>query len=521
MKAYPVISVICYCVIFYACQKTPINKSPFYNILSYGAKGDSVTLNTKAIQNAIDDATIAGGGIVLVPPGKYVTGTIFLKDNVILEIMAGATLFGSANIQDYTEMSWGHNKDRQPYHLIMAYQVENVEIRGGGLIDGNGPAFWKDYDAVKDPQWVMAKALKVSPMLEIQECKNVSIKDVELKTGGGWTVHLYDSKEIQIQGIRLINNLFAPNGDGIDITGCEDVTISDCIIKTCDDAICLKTTFDSKECKRITVTNNVIECSCVALKIGNETFRDISQVTFSNNIIYHSSRALGIYAESAGKVEDIIVSNTVYDSKSPLIYNRPIHISLMKRKEASGAAGNATFKPEVKLVDDEKKEPSLRNVMINNFIAKTEGRILITAEPNRMIENLTLRDITMEYPWIEDPVPNIEKAMSGQFSPMNPNAKKAKAAVVIENVNQLFIDNLNIHWPLTDTIPADWKFPKRIANGTLEPFYPNYDKVRQTEMSAIWGSNIQNGYIRAPFASASSAIMPRYDLINSNIKVID
>ena len=80
MKAYPVIFISCFCYLFYACQQAPINKSPFYNILSYGAKGDSLTLNTKAIQNAIDDATKAGGGIVLVPPGKYVTGTIFLKE---------------------------------------------------------------------------------------------------------------------------------------------------------------------------------------------------------------------------------------------------------------------------------------------------------------------------------------------------------------------------------------------------------------------------------------------------------
>ena len=505
---------------FLACQSNN-KKTHLYNIVEYGAVGDSSTLNTKAVQAAVDAATEAGGGVVLVPPGKFVTGTIFLKDNVVLEVMAGATLFGSPNIEDYTKMTWGHNKDRQPYHLIMVYQAENVEIRGGGLIDGNGPAFWKDYDASKDPQWVMAKELKVSPMLEVQESKNVRIKDVELKTGGGWTVHLYDSQEIQIQGIRLINNLFAPNGDGIDITGCEDVTISDCIIKTCDDAVCLKTTFDSKECKRVTVANNVIECSCVALKIGNESFRDISQVTFSNNIIYHSSRALGIYAESAGKVEDIVVSNTVYDSKSPLIYNRPIHISLMKRKEPSGAVGNATHKPDVQLVDDGGREPYLRNVLISNFIAKTEGRILVTAEPGRMIENLTLRDISIDYPWIEDPVPNIPKAMSGQFSPMNPDAKKARAAVVLENVEALVIDNLNIRWPETDTVPADWQFPKRIANGTLEPFFPDYSKARQCEMSAIWARNIQKGYIRAPFAEASADVMPRYQIENSNLKVID
>ncbi|NRB47185.1 MAG: right-handed parallel beta-helix repeat-containing protein [Saprospiraceae bacterium] len=505
-----------------SCSNTAGSRSRAgqYSVLDFGAKPDSTTLNTAALQNAIDQAYADGGGIVLVPPGVYKTGTLFLKNNITLEVMAGATLLGSAHIEDYQEMSWGHNKDRQPYHLIMGLNAKNIEIRGGGTIDGNGPAFWKDYDPSKDPQWIMAKERKVSPMLEIQNCEDVRIKDVELKTGGGWTVHLYDSKQIQIQGIRLINNLFAPNGDGIDITGCEDVTISDCIIKTCDDAVCLKTTFDSKECKKITVANNVIECSCVALKVGNESFRDISQVTFTNNVIYNSSRALGIYAESAGKVEDIVFSNTIYDSKSPFIYNRPIHISLMKRTGPSGATGNATHKPEVVLQDDGGREPVLRNIMINNFIGKTEGRILITAEPGRMIENLSLRDIQLDYPWIEDPEPNIERAKSSQFSPMNPNAKKAKAAMVVENVKNLVVENFHVNWPTTDEVPEDWRFPKRIANGTLDAFYPDYTKARQTELSAIWARNIQGGYIRAPLLQSSDSSMPTFDIKDAKLKML-
>ncbi|MEL7118986.1 MAG: glycosyl hydrolase family 28 protein [Bacteroidota bacterium] len=522
-KNLSLLLLISYCsIVLFTCSCNSIKQDTgiYYNILDYGAQSDSTSINTSAIQKAIDQASANGGGIVIVPPGIYKTGTLFLKDNTTLEIMSGATILGSANIEDYTQMTWGHNKDRQPYHLVMGFNAKNIEIRGGGTIDGNGPAFWKDYDPTKDPQWIMAKELKVSPMLEIQNCENVRIKDIELKTGGGWTVHLYDSKQVQIQGIRLINNLFAPNGDGIDITGGADITISDCIIKTCDDAVCLKTTFDSGTCKRVTVANNVIECSCVALKIGNESFRDIAQVTFTNNVIYNSSRAFGLYAESAGKVEDVLISNTIYDSKSPFIYNRPIHISLMKREGPSGAAGNATHKPEVVLQDDEGREPVLRNIMISNFIGKTEGRILITAEPDRMIENLTLRDIQLDYPWIEDPVPNIERAKSGQFSPMNPNAKKAKAAMVIENVQNLVVENFHINWPTTDEVPADWRFPKRIANGTLDSFYPDYSRARQTELSAIWGRNIQGGYIRAPLVQSSDASMPTLDIQNSKLKIL-
>lgn len=96
--------------------------------------------------------------------------------------------------------------------------------------NGNGPAFWQDFDPAEDPQWKMAKPLKISPMVEIQECQDVRIKDVLLLTGGGWTLHLYDSDRIQVQGVKIINDLYAPNGDGIDVSGCHDVTISGCIM---------------------------------------------------------------------------------------------------------------------------------------------------------------------------------------------------------------------------------------------------------------------------------------------------
>ena len=531
----PALALLLFCFAFSSCQKADndhangnnqnndnreSNREPnVYYVTDFGAKADTSFLSTAAIQKALDAATEAGGGKVVVTPGTYKIGTIVLKSNTTLEIMSGATLLGSPNLDDYIEMEWGHNKDRQPYHLITARDAENVEISGGGIIDGNGPAFWLDYDPANDPQWVKAKDLKVSPMAEIKNCKNVRIKDVEMRTGGGWTLHLYDSDHVQVQGVRILNNVFAPNGDGIDITGCFDVTISDCIIKTCDDAICLKTTVDSRECKRVVVSNNVIECLCAALKIGNETFRDISQVTFSNNIVYNSSRAFAIYAESAGTIEDITVNNLICDTKAPLIYNRPIHLSLYLPEPGAGGRNGDWMHKEQKQWDYEGREPRLRNISISNVISKTEGRILIAAEEGRYIENLTLRDITMTYPFIEDPRPNVEKAKSSQFSPMNPDAKVARAALVAENVKNMVVDNMTINWPLTNTIPRDWQHKKRIANGTFDEFELNYSAARQTEFSAIWGRGLVGGYINTPESKASDKSMPRFDIKNSSIAV--
>lgn len=487
-------------------------------IRELGAVGDGVFLNTKIIQSALDKAHQQGGGKVIVEPGIYKTGTLMVPSRVHLEIMAGATLSGSPNLADYTPLKWGHNKDRQPWHLIVIKEASDVQISGLGIIDGNGPAFWKPRNEKDDPQWIMAKDQKISPMMEVWNSRNIDISGVTLTTGGGWTLHLYDSDQVRVSGIKILNNLFAPNGDGIDISGCKDVVISDCIIKTCDDAICLKTMGDSRECERVAVTNCVIECSCAALKIGNESFRDIRQVTFSNCIITNSNRALGIYAEGAGVISDILVSNIVCDTKAPFLYNRPIHISLFQRVSKEGGIYGGEIEATNKYYDAEGRQAQLRNVTIQNFTARTDGRILITAEPGRKIENLTLRDIRLEYPFIEDPVPCVDTIRSWQFSPMNKDARKARAAMVVENVDNFVVDNFQVSWPKTETPPKEWQIPKRIANGTLDFFYPIYTHARQCEMHAFWGRGIQNGYYFAPLAKSTHPSIP--DVFTENTQWI-
>jgi len=518
MKRYLIYYLtIVYSISFWSCQPS-LQRPNVYLITDFGASKDTTVAQTKYIQLAIDEAFHSGGGCVIIPPGVYVTGTLKLKSNVTLEVLAGAELRGSSDLADYTPMLWGHNVDRQPYHLILADSAENIEIRGQGVINGNGPAFWEPHNPANNPQWIKAKQKKVSPMVEIHACKNVIIKDITLKTGGGWTLHLFNSDAITISGAKILNHLFSPNGDGIDISGCFDVAIQNCIIKTCDDAICLKTMGDTRECKRITVTNCIIECSCAALKIGNESFRNISQVTFSNCVVYNSSRAIGLYAEGGGTVEDVIISNIVCDSKTPLLYNRPIHISLLERKEKGGGIYGSMNLNDSSVFDNKGRQPKLRNILISNIIAKSEGRILITAEPGRMIENLTLRDIQMIYPFIEDPEPNVDKIKSAQFSPMNPDAKKARAAMVVENVKNLVVDNFSIQWP-TDSIPEDWKFPVRIANGTFDTFQSDYSKIRPCEFHAMWLKNVQGGYIDAPMAFPSSGNMKKVESIGSQITI--
>ncbi|MBC8035094.1 MAG: right-handed parallel beta-helix repeat-containing protein [Chitinophagaceae bacterium] len=480
------------------------------SILSFGAKGDGKTLATKSIQKAIDQVAAKGGGKVIIPaPGVFMSGTIHLRSNINLEVEAGATLLGSPNIKDYDSVTWGHNIDRQPYHLLFADSASNLMISGKGTIDGNGQAFWKEWE--KDdkgqmviPRWLLAKPRKVSPLIEIYRCFNVSIQDITIRTGGGWNLHLYNSDVVKVRGINIDNNIYSPNSDGIDITGCNDVIVSDCYIKTCDDAICLKTTKDSRSCNRITVNNCILETLCVGLKMGcNESNKDMTDITFSNCIINKSSRAIGIYVKDGAVYDRITISNIVSNTNAPLIFNRPIQIM-------------------VNGLQPDSKPGIIRNVLISNFVCETEGRILLTSYEGGLIENIQLQNITLRYPMIEDPLPMVAGSGSAQFPKIkeHPEAVGARAAIVAENIRNLVIENLNIQWPQTDTTPLLWAHPERIENGSARIHRMNYDKARQTEFSVFWGNKIQGGYLSNRLASSSSQGISKYEIRNSSIEVI-
>jgi len=484
---------------FIACKNSNDNT---YLITNFGAKGDSLTLNTKAIQSAIDEAYENGGGRVIVPsPGKFISGTIRLKDNITFEIQAGASLIGSDTISDYIPYQWENfNKDVTPYHLIIAKDANNVTLEGRGTINGRGWHFWEYTDV--QPRWMNNRVDRPSPMVSFENCTNAKIRDVFLTNSAGWTVHLLHCNHVEVNGIRIVNNLFGPNNDGIDINGSTNIIISNCYIKTCDDAICVKAY--EKEAYNIVATNNILQTLCVALKI-DENFKKIHNIAFNNCIITKSSRGLAIYAVHGGDIENVVVDNIICDTNAPLVLNRPIQISAWDRKEGDSILFGGF----------------IRNVTISNFIATTEGRILITSNQGKKVENVTLRDIKIKYPFIENPLLYTPTIQSGQFKGMETEAKNALAAVVASNLKNFVIDGLQIDWPHSGSVPDEWKFPERLENGNKELIHrPDYSFVKQNEFSALKLIGCEGGYVFAPLASSSNISLPQFVIENSTIKII-
>ena len=395
------------------------------DIQELGAIGDGKTLCTQAIQAAIDIATAPeGGGHVRIPAGVFLIGTLHLRSNLWLELLPGAVLLGSPRIEDYEALpvEKGGNKDLQPFHLFVAHGCKNLRISGSGRLDGNGPAFWHPEPHASGWFWELNQ--RPSPMIEISDCRHVRWEDVEIANSPGWTLHFKRCDDVVLRGISIRNNLFGPNTDGIDIDGCRDVRISDCLIEAGDDAIVLKTTPLSRSCERVTVTNCSIATNCRALKLGaHESFHDMRDVVFSNCVVSQSVAVFALYSRNGAVLENIAVSNIVGHAFSNPDYNQPIHIDCAR-------------------IDPNANPGKIRHVSVSNFLCHSNGRILITGEAGHPVEHLSLRGIQFHMRDTYDPHPAGLTARGDQFSPSTPEARAARAAVVLQHANGVHLSDV-------------------------------------------------------------------------------
>jgi len=251
----------------------PAQSGSTYDIRSFGAVGDGITLDTQALQAAIDTCS-RRGGTVIVPPGNFLTGSLRLRSNVDLYLAAGAVILGSTELKDYEEHTpafQSYNDVFLKHSLFYAEQSDHITIRGEGTIDGQGSAF-------PTTTTVRPDRYRNRPfILRFIQCRFVRIEDVTMKNSAMWMQHYLACDDLLIRGIRVYNHA-NKNNDMMDIDGCRNVVISDCIGDTDDDAITLKST-SPRITENVVITNCVLSSHCNALKCGTEStggFRNIT-----------------------------------------------------------------------------------------------------------------------------------------------------------------------------------------------------------------------------------------------------
>jgi len=369
------VATLLVCAVGTKADLAAANRQKTFNIVSYGAVPDGRTLSTDAIQKALDACGHAGGGIVKVPAGTYLTGTLDLRDNVTLSVEAGATLLGSTHMEDY-----------RPKFVIFGNGVKNVTLIGPGVIDGQGYAFWTKKPSMPSNDLGNINFARIhywghnprnsGHLVMLSNCTNVKISNLTLQNSQSWTLHLLACENVSVDHVRIRNRLYGPNTDGIDIDGSQDVQVSNCDICTGDDAMVLKNRSDTvtfpHSCENVTITDCKLISPTNAFKIGTETYGDFENIVFKNSVIeagdpkdpwcteaaamvspqfYGNGLGpeTGIAVESAdgSHIHGVTVSNIVmHDVQSPIFIrlgDRGINPTNARVKAATGTIDDVTI----------------------------------------------------------------------------------------------------------------------------------------------------------------------------------
>jgi polygalacturonase len=390
-----------------------------YNVLSFGAKNDGITLNTKAIQDAIDACALKGGGVVAFDTGRYVTGSLFIKKGVTFNIGNNTTILGSLDIADYPEIDTriAGVEIKWPAALINILDQENAALTGEGKINARGKVFWnkywemrKDYDK-KGLRWIVDYDCKRPRTLLISRSSNVSVKGITLQQAGFWTVQILYSHNITVDGITIRNNVdgSGPSTDGIDIDSSSWILVQNCDIDCNDDDFCLKAGRDADGLRVNRPTEYIVIHDCIARKgaglitCGSETSGCIRNVLAYNMTANGTTNCINFKSAitRGGTVEniyahDITMSNVGTMLRATMDWNPSYSYSTLP-KEYSYDSIPSHWKVMLQKVTPEQGTPHFKNVYLWNFTGSVRGQaVSIAGMKESPIENYFLSDINIE-----------------------------------------------------------------------------------------------------------------------------
>ncbi|QDH78953.1 glycoside hydrolase family 28 protein [Echinicola soli] len=462
------LSLFCSLLLLFFCHPLWANILSPYNVRDYGAVGDGKTLDTEAINQAIEAAAAAGGGTVFFPAGKYLSYSIRLKSNISLFLDHGSTLIaaGEGDKGRYDDPEAGPGNKYQDFghshwknSLIWGIGLDNVAILGTGMIDGKGLSrgfystnkHWENIGVDARPYMWDGGANKA---IALKLCKNVTLKDFTIVRGGHFGILATGVDNLTIDNLKMDTNR-----DGMDIDCCRHVTISNCKINTPnDDAICLKSSYALGEAR---ATEDVVITNCQVsgydlgtfidgtyqteeadqvpdqegptgrIKMGTESNGGFKNITISNCVFKHC-RGLALETVDGALLEDIVINNiTMRD-----VTNSPFFLRLGARMRGP----------------DNAKVGRLRRVNISNvnvYNADSRFSSIISGLPGHPIEEVSLSNIRIWYrPLPEEEEKNIQQEVP-EYKEAYPEPQKfgvlPSYGFFIRHVRSIAMHNVRVH----------------------------------------------------------------------------
>jgi len=315
-----------------------------YPITSYGAKPDGKTNNGPFIQKAIDEASAKGGGKVIIPPGNFASGVLILKSGVNLHLEPGACLLGSVKRADY------NNPIAMAF--LVAKDQKNISITGEGVIDGQAGELMLDVfrmlragTLIDNGGWSVRPSEGVRPMLVVfKDCDQVTVSGVTMKDAASWVQDYFNCTNLTIDGIKVQSTSYW-NNDGIDISDCKNVKVTNCFVNAADDGICLKSEKAGNCCDNVYIANCTIRSSASAFKMGTASYGGFKNIRVENLTIFDTFRsAIAIESVDGGHIENINIQHIQAANTGNAIFIRLGH----RNKKAEAGSVKSIYIADVK-----------------------------------------------------------------------------------------------------------------------------------------------------------------------------
>lgn len=500
MKRFFLIGIFCACTFLAGSQpwKLPVVNSPKFrkdtlSIRKTGAVPDGYTLNTDAIKSAIETQSRKGGGVVLVPPGLWLTGPIVLQNNINLHLSAGATLLFTDDKSRFPLVpgNWEGLPQMRNQSPISASHAVNIAITGKGIIDGNGDA-WRAVksDKLTATQWkkllasggvlsedkktwypsesyVKGSKMPANPglitdgrdaswfesikdflrpnLLVIADCKNVLLDGVTFQNSPAWCLHPLMSEHITIRNISVKNPWYAQNGDGIDLESCRNVLIENSVFDVGDDGLCMKSGRDEAGRKRGMATENVIIRGCTVYSahggfvIGSEMSGGARNIFVSNCTFIGSDIGLRFKTTRGrgGIVENIFIRD-IYMKDIPA--EAILFDMYYMAKDPVPLAGEKRELPKVEFKPVDESTPQFRNFHISNVYCNgAEKGIFIRGIPEMHVKDIVLENMVLQ----ADKGMDIQEASGISFRNIKMISKETNPVIDIVQSDKLIFDNIS------------------------------------------------------------------------------
>lgn len=430
---------------------------PVFNVLHYGAVGDGKTLDTDAIQKAINKAAEIGNGArVLVPSGhKYLIGTLELKSGIDFHLQGDAELLVSTNEEDYSGEA-----------AIVASGAKQLTISGTGSINGRALEFMSQYD--KDNEWWLPKEWRPKLFI-LTKCTDLKVLNITINKAPFWSLHMLGCENVLIDSIKIQNDLDVPNCDGIDPDHCRNVEIRNCNISCGDDAIVVKATRQTQDygpSANITVHDCILETQDSGVKIGTETTQDIYNIVFERITIKTSCRGLNIQLRDEGNVYNIVFKDIIFTSR---YHSAPWW--------GRGEAISFTSIPRT----PETKVGTIHNILVENVSGTSENSVRINGTKESRISNVRFENVKVTLDrWTNYPGNLFDNRPTKVYAEIEPHDNPG---IYIRFSDRVVLKNCSVNWGVnipdyfTNAIQAHDVTDLKIEGFKGDAAHPERDKA--------------------------------------------